>query len=255
MPTIAVANQKGGVGKTATVANLGAALAEAGRKVLLVDLDPQTNLSLSLGVDPSQDSSHRPTAYQVLMDGGTSAQEVLLDTPWPGLSLLPGDENLSAAQVQLATATHKNVRLRNKLQRLEGFDYVLVDTPPSLGFLTLNALTAADWVLIPVQTSFLALHGLRQLVQTLQAVREHSNPDLRVGGVLLTMYDTRTLHAHQVQERVVEYFGDAVFSSVVHRSVVFDYATVAAEPMVYYRPNHPCAQTYRDLAQEVIRRA
>lgn len=252
MPIIAIANQKGGVGKTATVANLGAALAEAGRSVLLIDLDPQGNLSLSCGV---RSAEGRPSSYEVLMDEGTSVPDATVETRWQGLGVVPGTQDLAAAQVQLARMRQRNERLRGKLRSLRRYDYVLIDTPPSLGFLTLNGLTAADWALIPVQASFLALHGLRQLLETISVVRERSNPDLVVGGVLLTMYDPRTLHAQQVRERVEEHFGAAVFKSLVRRSVAFDYATVAGEPLVYHRPTHQCAQAYRELAKEVMSRA
>jgi len=252
MAIIAVANQKGGVGKTATVANLGAALAEAGRSVLLVDLDPQTNLSLCCGLSPT---SAQVTAYDLLMDPAISAADAILPTRWERLAIIPGAESLAAAQVQMAELSRRNLLLRDKLRPIRGYDDILVDTPPSLGFLTLNALSAADWVLIPVQASFLALHGLRQLAQTVTAVQGNSNSALRIGGVLLTMYDPRTLHSQQVHQRLREHYGDAVFSALVRRSVAFDYATVAGEPLVFHRPGHACSHTYRQLAQEVIARA
>jgi chromosome partitioning protein len=252
MAIIAVANQKGGVGKTATVANLGAALAQAGRTVLLVDLDPQANLSLCCGLSPTTSS---PTAYDLLMDPATAAADALLPTRWERLAIIPGSEALAAAQVQMAELSHHNLLLRNKLNPLRDYDDVLIDTPPSLGFLTINALCAADWVLIPVQASFLALHGLRQLSQTVAAVQQHTNPGLRIGGVLLTMYDPRTVHAQEVHQRLREHYGAAVFEPLVRRSVAFDYATVAGEPLVFHRPGHACSETYRQLAQEVIARA
>jgi chromosome partitioning protein len=252
MPVIAVANQKGGVGKTATTVNLAAALAQAGRSVLMVDLDPQANLTLSCGLHPSPD---QPSTYELLMQPKVTTAATLLPTPWPGLSVLPAREDLAVAGVQLASAQGRNERLRRKLTAAPGADYTLIDTPPSLGFLTLNALTAADWVLIPVQASFLALHGLRQLLQTVEAVRSHGRPELHVGGVLLTLFDPRTLHAQQVQERLRQTFGEVVFKTTVRRSVVFDYATVAGEPLLIHRPSHPCADTYRQLAREVMSRA
>lgn len=249
---VAVANQKGGVGKTATVANLGAALADAGRSTLLIDLDPQASLSLSCGAILPDD---RPGAYDVLMDPSLPAADAVIATAWDHLDILPTSESLVAAQVQLADAPRRNQRLRAKLRAAPGHEFALIDTPPSLGFLTLNALTAADWVLIPLQASFLALHGLRRLTETVSAVQTHGNPSLHVGGVLLTMYDTRTLHAREVRDRVREHFGKTLFDVVVRRSVAFDYATVAGEPLVFHQPKHPCALAYRELAQEVILRA
>ena len=252
LPIIAIANQKGGVGKTATAANLGAALAQAGRSVLLIDLDAQANLSLSCGASSGDDEL---TSYDVLMEDDVSLEDAMVGTRWGNLSLAPGSENLAAAQVQLANADRRTERLRDKLRQTPGFEYVLIDTPPSLGFLTLNALTAADWVLIPVQASFLALQGLRQLLQTVTAVRSHGNPGLDVGGVLVTMYDGRTLHAQQVYERVRGHFGQATFKTVIRRSVAFDYATVAGVPLVYHQPTHACSQAYIQVAREVMSRA
>lgn len=252
MPIIAIANQKGGVGKTATTANLGAALAQAGQSVRLIDLDPQANLTLSCGLRVAPD---QPSAYEVLMQPRTTAAAALCPTPWDGLAILPAREDLAAAGVQLASAANRNERLARKLAALPPANFTLIDTPPSLGFLTLNALTAADWVLIPVQASFLALHGLRQLMQTVEAVRAHGRPELHIGGVLLTMFDPRTLHAQQVQERLVQTFGEVVFETTIRRSVIFDYATVAGEPLLIHRPAHPAADTYRQLAREVMARA
>ena len=271
VPIIAISNQKGGVGKTATVANLGAALVQAGKRVLLVDLDAQANLSLSCGVAPGQVS-----AYEVLMEAGVGLAEATVATRWPGLDVLPASDALAAAQVQLATAPQRNERLRGKLADATSrvpteeqgsapptgfqpvppaYDYVLIDTPPSLGFLTLNALTAADLVLIPVQASFLALHGIRQLMQTVEVVQARSNPALRVGGVLVTMYDSRTLHAQQVVERLRQHFGALLFEATIRRSVAFDYATVAGTPLVLQQPGHACAAAYSELAREVMTRA
>lgn len=189
------------------------------------------------------------------MDSRVPLEGATVETRWPGLRIVPGSESLAAAQVQLADVPARNERLAMKLEAASGYDYTLIDTPPSLGFLTLNALTASRWALIPLQASFLALHGLRQLMQTVQAVQEHSNPSLGVAGVVLTMYDPRTVHAQQVLARVEEHFQERVFRTTVRRSVAFDYASVAGTPLVYHQPRHPCAQSYVELANEVMARA
>jgi chromosome partitioning protein len=169
--------------------------------------------------------------------------------------VVPTDVRLAAAEVELAPVAERHLRLREKLHKKLPFDYVLIDTPPSLGFLTLNALAAADAVLIPVQCSYLAMQGLKQLLETIEAVRAHGNPGLRILGVLLTMYDPRTLHTQQVEDRLREHFGDLVFNTPIRRSVAFDYATVAGEPLVVYRNDSPGAQAYMQIVQEVLNRA
>jgi len=252
MKIIAVANQKGGVGKTASVASLAAALASARQRVLVVDGDPQGNLSLVMGVPATDD---RLTTYDLLLNPDVAVADCALAVPWGKAAVVPTDVRLAAAEVELATAPDRLLRLRAKLHRRLPFDYVLLDTPPSLGFLTLNALAAADDVLIPVQCSYLAMQGLRQLLETIDAVRAHGNPDLRVLGVLLTMYDPRTLHTQQVEQRLLDHFGDLVFATRIRRSVVFDYATVAGEPVPVHRPDSPGAQAYIQLAREVMARA
>ena len=186
MKIIAVANQKGGVGKTATVASLAAGLVAAGQRVLAVDDDPQGNLSLALGVTPPADGL---TTYDLLLQPTATVADCALPAPWGKAAIIPTDVRLAAAEVELATAVDRHLRLREKLRRRQPYDYVLIDTPPSLGFLTLNALAAADAVLIPVQCSYLAMQGLKQLLDTIAAVRAHGNPELKILGVLLTMYD------------------------------------------------------------------
>lgn len=252
MKIIAVANQKGGVGKTATVASIAAALAAQGRRVLAVDDDPQGNLSLAMGVAAADGA---PTTYDLLLDPAVAALACAVASPWGKVAVIPTDVRLAAAEVELASVPGRHLRLREKLRRKLPFDYVLIDTPPSLGFLTLNALAAADAVLIPVQCSYLAMHGLKQLLDTVEAVRAHGNPDLKILGVVLTMYDPRTLHTREVEERLRTHFGDLVFSTPVRRSVVFDYATVAGEPVVIHRPDSPGALAYTQIAKEVMARA
>lgn len=252
MKIIAVANQKGGVGKTATVGNVAAALERLQQRVLAVDNDPQGNLSLSLGTPAAAD---QPTCYDLLLDPQRRVEQCARRAPWGPVDVVPSDVRLAAAEVELARQEDRLLRLRQKLQRRLPYDYVLIDTPPSLGFLTLNALAAAHYVLIPVQCSYLALQGLRQLLDTIEAVRAHSNPALQILGVVLTMYDPRTLHTRQVEERLRSHFGALVFPLPVRRSVIFDYATVAGEPAVLYRPDSPGAQAYIQMAKEVMRRA
>jgi chromosome partitioning protein len=251
MTRLAVANQKGGVGKTATVANLGAAIALQGYRALLVDCDPQANLTESVGVEVGQG----PGVYELLMDDGVSLGDATVPTAFENLSVVPSDLMLAGAEVELARSESRNERLQVKLAGAIGHDFLLMDTPPSLGFLTLNALAAADGVLIPVQASYLAMHGLRRLLETVEVVRSRSNPRLQIAGLLVTMYDRRTVHSQEVDERLREHFGEKVFRTVVDRSVDFDYSTVAGRPLVHDSPRSRGAAAYRRLAQEVIRRA
>lgn len=250
MHIITVANQKGGVGKTATVVNLGAALSIRGLRILLIDGDPQANTSATVG------ANERPGhgVYDLMMDDQVVCSDVILQTSHEGIDLIASDIGLAGAEVELASSKRRNQRLADKLEGLSGYDYVIIDTPPSLGFLTLNALSAAGDVLIPVQASYLAMQGLRRLLDTVEAVRDHSNSDLRVLGLLLTMYDRRTIHAAQVEERLRDHFGDRVFDTVVYRSVDFDYATVAGEPLVLHDTRSRGSVAYRKLAQEVLER-
>lgn len=252
MKTIAVANQKGGVGKTATVASLAAGLSSAGQRVLVVDDDPQGNLSMALGLTVAPEEL---TTFDLLLQPEATVGDCAARVPWGEVAVVPTDVRLAAAEVELASATDRNLRLRAKLHQKLPYDYALIDTPPSLGFLTLNALAAADAVLIPVQCSYLAMQGLKQLLDTIEAVRAHGNPRLRVLGVLLTMYDPRTLHTQDVEDRLREHFGDLVFSTPIRRSVAFDYATVAGEPLLVYRSDSPGAQAYMEIVQEVLARA
>jgi chromosome partitioning protein len=249
---LAMCNQKGGVGKTTTTINLGAALAEIGRRVLLVDFDPQGALSVGLGVNPLQLDR---TVYNLLMDANITADDILLKTGVAGMDLLPSNIDLSAAEVQLVGEVAREQTLARVLAPILGdYDVVLIDCQPSLGLLTVNALTAAHGVLIPLECEFFALRGVALLIQTIDKVRERLNPQLEVEGILATMYDARTTHGREVLARVVEAFGDTVFHTVINRTVRFPETTVAGEPITTYAPASSGATAYRDLAKEVLAR-
>jgi chromosome partitioning protein len=249
---LALCNQKGGVGKTTTTINLGAALAETGRRVLLVDLDPQGALSVGLGVNPMQLDR---TVYDLLMERAVTAEDVMLRTAVPGMDLLPSNIDLSAAEVQLVNEVAREHTLRRVLEPvLEDYDVVLIDCQPSLGLLTVNALTAADGVVIPLECEYFALRGVALLLQTIEKIRERLNPRLEIEGLLATMYDARTLHGREVLARVVDAFGDRVFHTVISRTVRFPETTVAGEPITSYASSSVGATAYRDLARELLAR-
>ncbi|MGH3872410.1 MAG: ParA family protein [Pseudonocardiaceae bacterium] len=249
---VAICNQKGGVGKTTSTINLGAALAEYNRRVLLVDFDPQGALSVGLGV-----ASHRldRTVYNVLMERDVPVQEVVQTTSVPGMDLLPSNIDLSAAEVQLVTEVGREQALGRALRPLLAqYDFILVDCQPSLGLLTINALACADGVVIPLECEFFSLRGVALLIDTIDKVRERLNPKLAITGILATMYDPRTLHAREVMARVVEAFGDTVFDAVINRTVKFPETTVVGEPITRWAPRSAGADAYRALAREVIAR-
>ena len=249
---VAICNQKGGVGKTTSTINLGAALTEYGRRVLLVDFDPQGALSVGLGV-----ASHHldRTIYNLIMEQSVPVDEVVRPTSVPGMDLLPSNIDLSAAEVQLVTEVAREQALGRALRPLlPHYDFILVDCQPSLGLLTINALTCADGVLIPLECEFFSLRGVALLMDTIDKVRERLNPTLTITGILATMYDPRTLHAREVMARVVEAFGDTVFDAVINRTVRFPETTVAGEPITRWAPKSSGAKAYRALAREVIAR-
>ncbi|WP_461021493.1 ParA family protein [Thalassiella azotivora] len=249
---IAMCNQKGGVGKTTTTINLGAALAEYGRRVLLVDFDPQGALSVGLGINPHELDL---TVYNLLMDRSVDARSVVRKTDVAGLDLLPANIDLSAAEVQLVGEVAREMVLGRALREIaDDYDVVLIDCQPSLGLLTVNALTAAHGVVIPLECEFFALRGVALLVETIEKVQDRLNPRLQVDGILATMYDSRTLHSREVVARVVEAFGDQVFHTVIGRTVKFPDASVAAEPITTYASGHAGADAYRQLARELIAR-
>jgi len=247
---IAMCNQKGGVGKTTSTINLGAALVEFGRKVLLLDFDPQGALSVGLGV-PAHDLDR--SIYNVLMERDVGIADVRLKTKVDGLDLVPSNIDLSAAEVQLVSEVAREQVLKRALRPvLEEYDYIIIDCQPSLGLLTVNALTAAQGVIIPLECEYFSLRGVALLVDTIDKITERLNPELSITGILATMYDARTLHAKEVFTRVVEAFGDTVFQTVIARTVRFPETTVAGVPIISWAPQSQGANAYRNLAKEVV---
>jgi chromosome partitioning protein len=250
-PVVAVVNQKGGVGKTTTAINLAAALAERGQHVLLVDLDPQSNSTSGLGIDPSRS---RRTVYE-LLSGEASLDEVAVETSVPGLFLVPSQLELAGAEIELAGLPEREFRLRAALQQLEGgYGRVLIDCPPSLGLLTLNALAAADEMLVPMQAEYFALEGLGHLLRTQQLIRVQLNPRLEVGGILLTQFDARTTLAWDVLEEVRRAYPEKVFRTLIPRNVRVSEAPSHGRPVTQYDPTCRGALAYRQLAEEVLSR-
>jgi chromosome partitioning protein len=249
---IAMCNQKGGVGKTTSTINLGAALAEYGRRVLLVDLDPQGALSAGLGV-PHYELEH--TVHNLLVEPRVSIEQVLMKTRVNNLDLVPSNIDLSAAEIQLVNEVGREQSLNRALYPvLDRYDYVLIDCQPSLGLLTVNGLACADGVIIPTECEYFSLRGLALLTDTVDKVRDRLNPRLSISGILITRFDTRTVNAREVMARVLERFGDLVFDTVITRTVRFPETSVAGEPITTWAPKSGGAQAYRSLAREVIDR-
>lgn len=249
---ISMVNQKGGVGKTTSTINLGAALAEAGRKVLLVDFDPQGALSAGFGINPHELDL---TVYNVMMDRKVDIRDVIQATDFENIDLLPANIDLSAAEVQLVNEVAREQVLSSALRKVAAdYDVILIDCQPSLGLLTVNALTASDGVIIPLICEFFALRAVALLVDSIDKVQDRLNPRLQIDGVVATMFDSRTLHSKEVLARIIDAFGDKVFDTVIKRTIKFPDATVSAEPILTYATNHPGAEAYRQLARELIAR-
>lgn len=249
---IAMCNQKGGVGKTTTSINLASSLAEYGRRVLIVDFDPQGAASAGLGVNANELDR---TVYNLLIDSKIDIHEVIQSTAVENLDLVPANIDLSAAEVQLVNEVAREMALSRTLRPVWGeYDVIIIDCQPSLGLLTVNALTAAHGVMIPLEAEFFALRGVALLVETVDKVRDRLNPSLKIDGILATMVDTRTLHAREVLERLHEAFGDLVYHTIIRRTVKFPDASVASEPITKFAPYHAGADAYRKLAREVVAR-
>jgi len=250
----AIANQKGGVAKTTTAVNLSAALALAGHRVLVVDLDPQSNLTSGLGL--KEQSARAGTIYEALTDETTDPGDFVLRTAIDGLSIVPANRHLTGAEIELVMLDRREHRLRRLLEPIrDGFEYVFIDTPPSLGLLTLNALVAADGVIIPLNCEYYALEGLAELVATLDRVRTALNPELTIEGVLMTMYDERTNLGQQVSANIREYFGETVYRTVIPRNVRLGEAPSHGLPVMLYDVRSRGAEAYIALAGEFLERS
>jgi chromosome partitioning protein len=247
---IAIANQKGGVGKTTTAVNLATALAATGKRVLMTDFDPQGNASTGLGIDRA---ARRITSYDLLLGRATLAQAAL-PSPVPGLSVVPSSVDLSGAEIELVEMERREMQLRQRLLDAASWDYILIDCPPSLGLLTLNALVAAGSVLVPMQCEFYALEGLSHLIRTIERVRRQFNSTLEINGVVLTMFDKRNNLSDLVAADVREHFGDKVFATVIPRNVRVSEAPSHGMPVLLYDHRCPGAQAYIHLASEMLRR-
>jgi chromosome partitioning protein len=246
---IAIASQKGGVGKTTTAINLGASLAQQGRRVLLLDIDPQGNATSGLGVN----GNDQPTSIYEALIGQVELKQAVMATALANLDLVPSGQRLSGAEVELVGLIARETRLKTCIAPIrDEYDFILIDGPPSLGLLTVNSLTAADSVLIPLQCEYLALEGLTQLISAIRLVQDHLNPGLRIEGVLLTMFDARLNLSQQVAQEARKFFAERVYKAVIPRNVRLSEAPSFGKPIVLYDPHSSGADSYRELAKEVL---
>ncbi|MCD8049648.1 MAG: AAA family ATPase [Clostridia bacterium] len=247
--TIAIANQKGGVGKTTTAVNLSACLAKMGKKVLLVDCDPQGNSTSGVGVDKRRCEK---TVYDVLIND-ENAPSAIVKTPYENLDICPSNISLSGAEIELVSEMGRESKLKNALSAVkENYDYIFIDAPPSLGLITINVLTASDSVIIPIQCEYYALEGVSQLVTTIRKVKQVLNPQLDIEGILMTMYDSRTNLSAQVVEEVKKFFPNKVYKTLVPRNVRLSEAPSFGKPIIHYDISSKGAESYLDLAEEFV---
>jgi len=248
---VAVANQKGGVGKSTTAVNLGAAIAETGKRVLIIDMDPQGNASTGLGIEPSR---RQVGVYQV-MSQGVPVLEAIMETAVPGLWAIPSTIDLAGAEIELVGQISRETKLLRALEPvLQSYDFVILDCPPSLGLLTVNALTACDELIVPIQCEYYALEGLGQLLRNVRLVQQNLNPKLRLTGIVMTMFDSRTKLSEQVVAEVKRYFGPRVYDTIIPRTVRLSEAPGFGLPITVYDSQSKGAKAYRDLAKEFLRR-